>query len=260
MRPRIFTTLLLLTALTGLLTWAAPRTVSTTTLAPESLTYRVMYKWGLINKRAGTAKLTLRNDHDHYYAELTAASEPWADRFYCVRDTLIGMMDYRTMAPLSYEKIAHEGNDYKHDRVVYDYSAANIVKADCTRKVYKKGELRVDDTRVLESTRTAVDMLTSFYYMRTLPFADWSAGHTVTTDIFSGKQKETLSIVYCGKETLDINGTPREAYHITFKFTGGGGKKTSDDMDAWIAADSSRIPLRLEGKLPVGKVHCILEQ
>ncbi len=35
------------------------------------------------------------------------------------------------------------------------------------------------------------------------------------------------------------------------------GAKTSDDMEAWIAAGSSRIPLKLEGKLPVGKVHCI---
>ena len=30
-----------------------------------------------------------------------------------------------------------------------------------------------------------------------------------------------------------------------------------DDMEAWISADKRRIPLRLEGKLPVGKVHCI---
>ncbi len=36
-----------------------------------------------------------------------------------------------------------------------------------------------------------------------------------------------------------------------------GGKKTSDDMDAWISADARRIPVRLEGKLPVGKVHCV---
>ena len=27
-------------------------------------------------------------------------------------------------------------------------------------------------------------------------------------------------------------------------------------MEAWIAADESRIPLRMEGNLPVGKVRC----
>ena len=27
-------------------------------------------------------------------------------------------------------------------------------------------------------------------------------------------------------------------------------------MDAWISTEPNRIPLRLEGKLPVGKVQC----
>lgn len=75
--------------------------------------------------------------------------------------------------------------------------------------------------------------------------------------IFSGKQKETLSIKFEGIDNLNFDGTERKVYHIKFMFTSKGGKKSSDDMDAWISADSKRIPLKLEGKLPVGKVHCI---
>ena len=30
-------------------------------------------------------------------------------------------------------------------------------------------------------------------------------------------------------------------------------------MDAWISADARRIPIKLEGKLPVGKVHCLYD-
>lgn len=96
--------------------------------------------------------------------------------------------------------------------------------------------------------------------MRTLPFEKWKPGHVESVDIFSGKRKELLSIVYSGKVDISVNGVTRPAYHITFKFTSGGGVKTSDDMDAWIAADNTRVPLRLEGKLPVGKVHCILNE
>lgn len=257
---RFLLTLICALLLSGQCVFGAQRFVSTAKLAPETLTYRVMFKWGLINKQAGTAVLTLSNDRLHYHSMLTAASEPWADRVFKVRDTLIGKMDYNTFLPLIYEKIAHEGNDHKHDKVTYDYSSPQIVAADCHRKVLRKNELRVDETRRLISDGTAVDMLTSFYYMRTLPFEQWNVGHSVSTDIFSGKQKEKLTIEYCGKEDLDINGRIRPTYHITFKFTGGGGKKTSDDMDAWIAADATRIPLKLEGKLPVGKVHCILEE
>lgn len=229
-------------------------------LEPETLQYRVMYKWGLINKQAGSATLTLTHKAKNYQAKLSAKSEPWADRIFRVRDTLNGHMTYSDFTPLYYEKIAHEGNEHKHDVVRYDYSNPSRVQANCTRKVYKKDELKIDESRQMSSNGKALDMLTSFYYMRTLPFEKWKPGHVESVDIFSGKRKELLSIVYSGKVDISVNGVTRPAYHITFKFTSGGGVKTSDDMDAWIAADNTRVPLRLEGKLPVGKVHCILNE
>ena len=229
-------------------------------LEPETLRYSVMFKWGLINKKAGSATLSLTHGSDSYKAHLAARSEPWADRIFRVRDTLNGHMTYSDFTPLYSEKIAHEGNEHKHDVVNYDYTKPGKVQADCIRKVYKKGELAVDERRQMSSDGQAVDMLTSFYYMRTLPYEKWQPGHVESIDIFSGKRKELLSIVYSGKEDVDINGEKRQAYHITFKFTSGGGKKTSDDMEAWISADNSRVPLRMEGKLPVGKVHCILDK
>ncbi len=227
-------------------------------LAPEELQYKVMFKWGLINKRAGSATLSLKHGAEYYEAKLTARSEPWADRVFEVRDTLIGRISYDNLRPLYYEKIAHEGNDDKHDIVQYDYSAyPPLTRANCIRKVVKKGEVVRDETRSLESDIKTVDMLTSFFYMRSMPFDSWEPGHCDTTAIFSGKEKETLSIVYEGREQLEIDDVYYPCYHITFKFTRKGGKKSSDDMDAWIWANNSRIPLRLEGKLPIGKVHCI---
>lgn len=227
------------------------------TFQPETLHYKVMFKWGLINKKAGTATLSLRRASEHYVSQLTASSEPWADRIYRVRDTLNGRMSYVDMTPLFYEKIANEGNEYKHDVVRYDYSSTPEVLGMCTRKVYKKGTLKVDDSRELKADGEVVDMLTSFYFMRNLPYQDWEAGHVKELTIFSGKQKETLSIKYEGITDYNFEGKDYKVYHIKFMFTTKGGKKSSDDMEAWISADETRIPLRLEGKLPVGKVHCI---
>lgn len=254
--------ILLLTASCLSMTFAMGQTHGLTTkkLEPETLHYRVMFKWGLLNKKAGTATLRLNHDKKTYTSQLSAKSEPWADRIFCVRDTLNGKMSYDGFTPLFYEKIANEGNEHKHDIVKYDYNDSPTIKALCSRKVYKKGILKIDENKEMSAENRAVDMLTSFYFMRTLPYEDWKPGHIEDIDIFSGKRKELLSIVYAGKVNIDINGAERTAYRITFKFTSGGGKKTSDDMEAWISADSERIPLRLEGKLPVGKVHCILEE
>lgn len=225
----------------------------------ETLHYNVMFKWGLINKKAGRATLSLHRTDTAYISTLTARSEPWADRFFRVRDTLNGRMDL-DRRPLFYEKIAHEGSDHKHDRVVYDYSQPGNVIGRCIRKVYKKGNLEVDETRTLEAENYAVDMLTSFYYMRNLPFESMAPGHTTVVPIFSGKQKETLTIRYVGEDDVDLNGSRLPAYHVKFIFTSRGGTKSSDDMDAWISTAPARVPLRMEGKLPVGKVRCLLAE
>lgn len=226
-------------------------------LGPETINYDVMFKWGLINKKAGVVSITLAEDGDKYTSRLTGTSASWADRFFKVRDTLSGRMTKKDMTPLFYEKIAHEGGKHKHDIVTYNYSTPGIVKADCIRRAFNKdGDMTVDERRQLEANGAAIDMLTSFYYMRTLPFDKMVAGQKVSIDIFSGKRKEILTIHYNGLRDVRIDKNTYKSYYITFTFTSKGGEKTSDDMDAWISTEPNRIPLRLEGKLPVGKVQC----
>ncbi len=225
----------------------------------ESLNYKVKYKWGLINKQAGHATLTLKNRGANYEIKLTAASEPWADRIFEVRDTLNGLIVRDGFRPLFYEKIAHEGGEYKHDTVRFGYEEEGKVTGNCTRRVVKKGKERVNQNLKLESEGTTVDMISAYYYMRAIPYEKWTPGQSETITIFSGKRKESLTIKYHGIEDVKTERKSFRCYHITFIFTSDGGKKTSDDMDAWISADSRRIPVRMEGKLPVGKVHCLYD-
>lgn len=222
----------------------------------ESLSYKVMYKWGLINKKAGTATLSLRNEGDRYSTLLTARSEPWADKFYRVRDTLSGSIIRENFLPVFYEKRSHEGSDNKHDVVNYRYTGSRILGI-CTRRHWDKhGKLTKDEKRTLEAQGTTVDMLSSFYYMRALPFADWKPGNVTTINIFSGKRKELLTIKYIGIDDVEYDKRSYRCYHIRFTFSDEERRKSSDDMDAWITADSRRLPVKLEGKLPVGKVQC----
>ncbi|MDE6331738.1 MAG: DUF3108 domain-containing protein [Muribaculaceae bacterium] len=224
--------------------------------ANESISYKVKYKWGLINKHAGDVTITLHNKGHRCQSQLVAASQPWADKFFKLRDTLNGTFSASNLRPEFYEKIANEGNERKHDVVRFSYSG-NTVTGKCTRKVWKKGKSTVDEARTLTAQGTTVDMLTSFYYMRTLPYASWKPGHKESLNIYSGKRKELLTITYHGEADVETEKEHFHCYHITFTFTSEGKKKTSDDMEAWISTDSRRIPVRLEGTLPVGKVHCL---
>lgn len=226
------------------------------TFNDESLNYVISYKWGLIHKDSGDATLSLRNQGDKFMVTLTGKTRPWADKFYQVRDTLKGVILKNGLKPQSYIKIAHEDGKYGRDEITYTYSGATVGGHSVRTRINKKGEVKRSEKDFTASGPT-FDMLSVFYYLRTINYDELTSGQTLKSTLFSGSKVETLTIRCLGKEKLKLrNKTEREAYHIKFKFTTEGQKKSSDDLDAWISTDPSHIPLQIVGSLPLGQVKC----
>ena len=101
-----------------------------------------------------------------------------------------------------------------------------------------------------------VDLLSSFFYLRSLDFQTMKSGQTITVNIFSGSKKEKLTITYNGIKKIKLNGRQFETYYINFSFTRHG-KESSAPMSGWISTDTQRIPLKVEGSLAVGKVRAV---
>ncbi|MCM1021790.1 MAG: DUF3108 domain-containing protein [Muribaculum sp.] len=226
---------------------------SAVTLPDEDLHYSIMYKWGLINKEAGTATLSLRKAGNKYNAMLAARTVPWADKVFRVRDTLKTKMDILTCAPTEYIKLTHEGNLNKVDRLTFR-QIGNTVTVNAHRQRQKNdGPVIVSDT-VLYGSVPAVDMLSVYYYMRQIDFPSMKLGSELTFDVFSGKKVERLTLIYRGPRTIKIDGRKHNTYEVTFTFTQNG-KESDAPMYSWISADDQRIPIKLEGQLPFGKVQ-----
>lgn len=230
--------------------------------AVEDLSYKVMYKWGLISKQAGTVRLTTHSFEDGMFKSiLVGRSAKWADKFYSVRDTLIGTIMEESLEPIYYEKIAYEGGEFKRDVIEYDRSVVGKVLGDCKRwRQKKETDSIVHSTKSITGTGITLDMLSSFYYMRHIDYPAMKVGDSVVTNIFSGQKKEILKITYNGIKIIEVEGKKYVCYHIKFSFTSGDGKKSSDDMSAWISNDYRRIPVMLMGNLPVGSVRCYYQE
>lgn len=241
---RILVTLLLVTAI------VLPQQVWGRDFGNETLNYEIVYHWGMIWKHAGDATLSLKKSSSGYNAQLTGKTRSWADKVYPVRDTLKCTMD-ANLRPLRYEKLTHEKDYYARDVVKFSYNYSHT-SAHCTR-YRKSGTTSID----LSAKAQAYDMLSVFYMLRNLDYNELSRNKNYTTVIFSGKEKEYLTINYKGVETIKMrDGSKLKAHCIAFKFTQEGGKKSSDNITAWMSTDESRIPLMLVGKLPVGEVKC----
>ena len=225
------------------------------TPANETLSYDIVYHWGLIWKHAGSATLSMKKVGQNYNATLAARTISWADKVFRVRDTLSCTL-LPGLRPSIYRKASHEGKHSGIDIVRYSYSGSTSI-AECTR--IRPG--KADRTVKLQANGQAYDMLSIFYYLRSLDYKAMVKNHTYTTTIFSGKKKETLRIRLVGTEAIELRDKSKhQAYHISFSFTTDGQKKSSDDMHTWISTDASHKPLMMKGKLPIGEVRCYLNK
>jgi hypothetical protein len=220
----------------------------------EVLRYNVTYKWGLINKKAGDAVLTISPKGSGYRAELCAQSAPWADHIYRVRDTLISAMDSK-LRPTLYEKRAHEDGKFSHDKIQYTRNGNNV-NAHCTRYRDKKGEVSTS-TIDLSGSGLSSDMLNVYFLIRNLDFESMSTGQSVTVTMFSGQRKEILYLTFAGIQDIKIDNNTYNCYCLKFRFTSDGQTKSSDNMTAWVTTSAKRIPVKIMGTLPVGKINVL---
>lgn len=224
----------------------------------EKLTYVISYKWGLIHKDAGEAVLSLNNSPDSYKITLIGKTKPWADKFFEVRDTLTSIIKKDGFKPQRYTKVAFEGGKYSKDDIIYSYGS-NVVGGKATRIRINKDGVRSQSTKELMATGPTYDMLSVFYFLRNINYESLTSGQNVNTTVFSGSKVEALNVRCVGKETIKMRDkSMREAYHIKFRFTTEGKKKSSEDINAWISADDSHIPLLIIGSLSIGQIKCYL--
>ena len=232
----------------------------------ENLYYDVLYKWGIISKKAGEVNLITQIDEptQEFTSMLVGKSTPFFDKFYTVRDTLSGRMMMTTLEPIYYEKIAHEGGAFRRDSLKYYRDVPGTVSATATiDKISKKGEVSHGE-KLMTATGITLDMLSAFYYMRFIDYDAMKPGESLLFNIFSGKKKEILRITYIEKTQITpevLDNQPMDVYHISFTFTyaDNNQKKSSDPIQAWIGVDDHRIPYMVTGRLPIGGIRCVLK-
>ena len=108
----------------------------------------------------------------------------------------------------------------------------------------------------MEGTTPVYDMLSVYFFLRDIDYANLKPGETVKATIFSGSKEEFLTVRCEGKEMVQLRDkSEHEAWHILFKFTQKGGTKSSDDINCWISTKEPHIPLLIIGNLPIGQVR-----
>lgn len=231
-----------------------PLLASAWTVPDETLHYSVRFKWGFIDANVGIARIATINNVEtgRFTATLSGKSVDLLGHYYDASDTITGSI----MANgITLDENAHIYRE--KGRFAIETITGNATGPSDAGPV----EQQLPDGKVIRSrvseygSGLTTDLLAVFYYMRQLDYGDHSPGQTFRINISDGNQVENLDISYIGTENVESNGTSCTAYHISLTFSTAGSSKT-DNMNVWIATDSNRIPLIINGSLSVGHIEC----
>lgn len=207
----------------------------------EVLEYRLHY--GVIN--AGTAKLEVNkmdkkiDGREAFHIVGTGQSRGAFDWFFKVRDRYETVFDAEGAFPWVFIRDVNEGG-YKIKQ--------NYKFAQKQNKVYnEKGKEFVAPEGIQ-------DMLSSFYYARTIDFTNAKKGDIYTIWSFVDDQIWPLKIKFAGRETVKVEGNKFRAMKFHPVIQTGRLFKNEEDVSVWISDDINKIPILAEGKVMVGSV------
>lgn len=219
----------------------------------EKLTFKVRY--GFV--RAGTAtmsvlKETEMNGHPVYQIQTTAESVSPFSWVYKVNDVVNSFMDKNGLFSWRFEKMLREGS-YEMDMFVDYLPEDSLAKIHTIRYKDEKEEKRFE----VKVPPFAMDVLASFYYIRTIPLR---IGDIISMVNHDNKKVYDLEVHVYMREEIDTAAGTFRCLKVEPLLKGEGIFKQKGRLLVWLTDDEYKIPVQMTSEVVVGHITTELEK
>ena len=209
----------------------------------EKLTFDINY--GFIT--AGVATMSIPrikriSGRDAYYVTFEVNSVPSFNWLYKVRDRYETYIDVDGIFPWRFEQHIREGGYVRDFAAFFDQRKS---KAKTSNGEY-------------DIPQYANDILSAFYYTRTLDFSNMKEGDKFHLQNFFKDKVYDLDVVFRGRETIDVPAGKFDCIIIEPLVKEGGLFKHDGDIIIWLTDDNLKVPVKVRTKIIIGYVEAML--
>ncbi|WP_028842758.1 DUF3108 domain-containing protein [Thermodesulfovibrio yellowstonii] len=195
----------------------------------------------------GSAIVSVKGDSSEVTITSMVKSASFISNFYYVNDHAESKIEYGK--PKHFKLVQVEGKYRGNKETIFDYNQKEIIFINHLKNntTYHKG---ID--------KVFMDVLSGFFYLRTLPI---SLKEPVSVDIFDSNKFTTVQVQPIKEEKIELS-NKKEIDAIVIKplLDTEGLFKRKGDIIIWLSKDDSKIPLKIETKVPVGRVTAELKE
>ncbi len=159
--------------------------------------------------------------------------------FYKVNDVYESYMDAKAMIPWVFKRRVDEGGfKINQDYTFYQH----------------KNKVENEKGKTFDVPNMVQDMISSFYYARTIDYDNAKKGDTFSVDIFLDDEIFPTKIKYLGKEVIRTRKGKFRCHKFEPVVEQGRVFKDDDALTVWITADGNKIPIMAKAKIQMGSV------
>jgi hypothetical protein len=222
----------------------------------EEISYRIHY--GFIN--AATARMVVSDDI-HYLdgkpcmkIDVYGKSIGMIDLFANIEDNWGTYFDTIHHRPVRFYRVLQEGRYRKNEIVNFDHSN-NLART-------REYSFSANSWKPIVASKVpndVQDLVSGYYFLRTIDFSDSKAGDIITLDAFFDKEIYDFKIRVVGREMVNTSLGKIRSIVLSPIMPENSLFDGENSVRVWISDDINKVPLKIKAKMFVGAVEVDIE-
>lgn len=196
-------------------------------------------KFGFLNIGKMTLKITDTITYQNkrcFQLSSLLNSNPHLGFLFSLNDTIEVYTTQDGLLPVLCEEKINEGKYHNHAKLLFNQDSLFVV---------------YDDTFRLEILKDTRDLLSFWYYLRTISLSE---AETIRLVIHKSKQNNKIDCLVSQKEKIKTGLGEFEAIKVVLKTKGKGIFGPKGGMEIWYADDENRYPVQIKTRLKFGSI------
>jgi hypothetical protein len=226
------------------------RTVSNESFSTgETLKYKVHYGPVTAAEAVIDISPTLHkvNNRACYRATVTGKTNSSFDLFIRIRDTWQSYIDTAAIVPQRSFRSIEEGSYRKRETVDFDHYQN-------TAFVEKKKKNRSKETEKYKVPDNVQDIVSGFYYLRTLNYNNMRIGDKINVTGFFDEENFNMQVTYKGREVVSTKAGDIKAIKLVPKMPDNKMFRGENAITVYLSDDRNKIPVLIQAEMFVGSV------
>ena len=218
----------------------------------EELQFDVSYGWLNLAeaKLQINRKVVNENSHPHYKIDAYGKTKGAATIFGRVNDNWGTHIDISTLLPsLSYRYI-EEGKYRKNEKVYFDQKNRKA-----KMELYDRENRTLKETREYNLPSQVQDLVSGFYYLRTMDMTTLKKGQAVLINGFFDKEIYNLKLIFEGTEQIKTSLGLMDTYIFSPLVPKNKLFRGDYPIKVWVTKDQNKIPVKIKADLFIGSLN-----